>query len=168
MREFLFLFTHVIYVQYPFKPREQLTLFDLTYNYYQICLESKMHSCHWLSEFYNNPQTPFFWIICQLWNTLLSELFNGDHNQKLSDNFLCEIANKNEENYDCFKKMLKLPPASLQFRLSKGSSDASHAMAHLQLFCWRETTEGTKECLKSRMDEFSVFAGRNPLVRMAY
>ena len=97
---------------------------------------------------------------------LLSELFNEDHNQKLSDNFLYEIASKNEENYDCFK-MLKLPPASLQFRLSKGSSDASHAMAHL-LFCRRETTERTKGCLKSRMDEFSMFAGRNPLVRMAY
>ena len=160
-------FIHPCDVQYPLKPREQLTLFDVTAIATSV-LKAKRAVVTDSQNTATITELLYFEPYANFGQTLLLELFNKgnpDYDQEqVTDDFLYVIANKIEEKYGCFKKMLNLPPASVQFWVSQGPPGPAHAMAHL-LLCWRERSEGTRECLRSKMNEFSVFAGRNPLVR---
>ena len=98
---------------------------------------------------------------------ILHELFddqNPSYTEEVSDDFLFGIANRAEHKLDLFKKMLNLPPGSVQFLVSQAPPGSAHALHHL-LLCWRERSKGSRQCLREKLDEFSVFAGRSPLVR---
>jgi len=96
---------------------------------------------------------------------IIHELFdeqNPSYNEQLSDDFLYCIANKNYHVFNHVKKMLNLPAASVEFHISKAPPGEAHQMAHL-LRCWKERSEGSRQCLRQKLDEFSVFTGRNPM-----
>ena len=98
---------------------------------------------------------------------IIRELFdeqNTSYSKHVSDDFLYGIANKNYHTFDLVKKMLNLPEASVEIHISLAPIPGEiHKMAHL-LQLWRERSEGSRQCLRQTFDQFSVFAGRNPIV----
>ena len=96
---------------------------------------------------------------------IIRELFdeqNPSYSEQVSDDFLYGIANKNYRTFDHVKTMLDLPAASVECHISQAAIPGeAHKMAHL-LLCWRERSEGSKQCLHQTLNHFSVFAGRNP------
>ena len=95
---------------------------------------------------------------------IIRELFdeqNPSYSEQVSDDFLYGIANKNYRTFDHVEKMLNLPAASVECHIYPAIPGPAHKMAHL-LLCWRERSEGSRQCLRQTLDHFSVFAGRNP------
>ena len=97
---------------------------------------------------------------------VITELFdeqNPRYKAVVSDDFLYTIANTSHNMQDHFKELLGLPAASVEFYQSQAPPGSAHAMGHL-LVCWKEHSNGSRQCLCQKFDEFSIFAGRNPLV----
>ena len=95
---------------------------------------------------------------------IIRELFdeqNPSYSEQVSDDFLYGIANKNYHLFDHITKMLDLPAASVECHIYPAIPGEAHKMHHL-LLCWRERSEGSRQCLRQTLDHFSVFAGRNP------
>ena len=67
-----------------------------------------------------------------------------------------------DRNTEMIKKIFKPSPTKLQERMYEASI-ASQVYHVLDM--WRDSCEGTYQCLREKLDHFSVFAGRNPLVR---
>ena len=88
----------------------------------------------------------------------LRELFNeSDGGGKISDEYLCDIAHLVCENKDNLLQHL----ITKHFTLKK-QVPPSDVVQVMQV--WRDHSEGTYQCLRRELDQFSVFAGRNPLV----
>lgn len=159
-------FIHPCDIQYPLKSQEQIKLFDIKEIATSV-VKGKRAVVNDSQDVISITELLYFEPYTDLGKTVLLELFdeqNPVYNQEqLSDHFVYEIANKTESKFNHFKKMLTLPLFSVQFPISHCSPAPAHAMVHL-LLSWREGSEGTRHCLRSNMDVFSVFAGRNPLV----
>ena len=159
-------FIHPHDIQYPLKPQEQITLFDIKEIAASV-VKGKRAVVNDSQNMISITELLYFEPFADLGKTALLELFNEQNRvydqEQISDHFVYEIANKIESKFNYFKKMLNLPLDSVQLPISSPMSPA-HAMVHL-LLGWREKSAGTRHCLRSNMDEFSVFAGRNPLVR---
>ena len=84
---------------------------------------------------------------------------NPSYSKQISDDVLYCITDKNHHMFDHIKKILQLQWSFT----SRSSPREAHQMAHL-LQCWRERSEGSTQCLRQKLDEFSVFTGRNPIV----
>ena len=69
-----------------------------------------------------------------------------------------------DENTEMIKKIFKPSPTQLRERMSGGS--IASPVYHV-LDMWRDSCEGTYQCLREKLDQFSAFAGRNPLVSCA-
>ena len=92
---------------------------------------------------------------------IIEEIFdNHKIQERISDEFLYSVADKNYHEFDHFKKMLQISTASVD---SPAAQASSGEMARL-LLSWREKSEGSRQCLLQKLNQFSVFAGRNPLV----
>ena len=88
----------------------------------------------------------------------LQELFNeSDGGGKISDEYLHHIAHLVCENKDNLLQHL----ITKHFTLKK-QVPPSDLVQVMQV--WRDHSEGTYQCLRRELDQFSVFAGRNPLV----
>ena len=91
----------------------------------------------------------------------LSELFSDrKHQLKIFSIAEC-IPDKNTE---MIKKIFKSCPTQLRERMAGGS--IASPVYHV-LDMWRDSCEGTYQSLREKLDQFSVFAGRNPLVSCA-
>ena len=92
---------------------------------------------------------------------ILQQLFNGE-TKVVSDKFLYAIAELIDYKKGLFIDMLKLSRAQLADKIRQAlGGDIEEFVCVLQ--CWRGDS-GTYQSLRETLDQFSVFAGRNPLV----
>ena len=95
--------------------------------------------------------------------TILDKLFKEDDHVLVEDGFLFDIAKQIvlHENTDYIIKLFKPCPANLMDRAPPG--DVHKLVRVFQL--WREEmgAEATRYNFRKQLDQFSVFAGRNPL-----
>ena len=92
---------------------------------------------------------------------IFRQLFIGD-TKVVSDRFLYEVAELIYYKKDLFIDMLKLSRAQLADKIRQAlGGDIEEFVCVLQ--CWRGDS-GTYQSLRETLDQFSVFAGRNPLV----
>lgn len=97
---------------------------------------------------------------------LIAALFESDRSaQEVSDIFLYDIANCIHDKMNHFINMFNPPADMLQNMIEQAPPGSVHATARVfQL--WRlMSSEGSYECLRRDLDKYSVFTGRNPLVR---
>ena len=143
--------------QYPLKPTTQLALYSLTGIATAVAKgmpatvddTGKPVSLDSLLSF-----EPF----ADLGEANLRELFS-EAKQRLKIFSIADcIPDKNTE---IIKKIFKPSPTQLRERMSGGS--IASPVYHV-LDMWRDSCEGTYQCLREKLDQFSAFAGRNPLV----
>ena len=92
---------------------------------------------------------------------ILQQLFNGE-TKMVSDKFLYAIAELIDYKKGLFIDMLKPSRAQLADKIRQAlGGDIEEFVCVLQ--CWRGDS-GTYQSLRETLDQFSVFAGRNPLV----
>ena len=98
---------------------------------------------------------------------ILRELFQKATPQckeVLSQTLVSDIAERIPKKKGMLKALFKPKPALLAQRMSEAGfvSDELEVMQMLDI--WKNQSEGTYQCLREKLDQFSVFAGRNPLV----
>ena len=100
----------------------------------------------------------------QLSQHILEELFsesNGD--RKISDEYLRHIAHRVRNNKDKFIDLFEhLITNHFEQRKQEPPPLPSDLVQVMQV--WRDHSEGSYQCLRRELDQFSVFARRNPLV----
>ena len=84
----------------------------------------------------------------------IREVFSDQNQEPVSDTVIHSLARGDSERAKQFEKLL-VPSG-----LAVGSSPSMGRV----LRQWRGNSQGTRKCLKDTLDQFSVFAGRNPLV----
>ena len=100
----------------------------------------------------------------ELTEGILQQLFSGDTPQKtISDRFFYAIAEHIHYKKDLFIDMLKPSQAQLEEKTTREAPCKSCKEFMCVLQCWRGDS-GTYQSLRETLDQFSVFAGRNPLV----
>ena len=93
---------------------------------------------------------------------ILQQLFIGETKKVVSDKFLYEVAEHIYNKKNLFIDMLKPSRAQLADKIRQAlGGDIEEFVCVLQ--CWRGDS-GTYQSLRETLDQFSVFAGRNPLV----
>ena len=98
--------------------------------------------------------------------SVINELFDTENpyvQEEVSDRFLYQIATGIHERMDYYVKMFKPPPDMLQNLIDQAPPGTTHATARV-FQIWRLRSEGSYECLQRELNQFSVFAGRNPQV----
>ena len=99
-----------------------------------------------------------------LGRSILCELFDKEqpnYHEKIDDKFLYCIANKSFKKINSFIELLKPLPSRLDEKKFQG--DALKLVHVFEL--WRQSlVVGSRSDLRNCLDQFSVFAGRNPLV----
>ena len=99
---------------------------------------------------------------------ILEELFsesNGD--RKISDEYLRHIAHRVRNNKDKFINLFEhLITKHFEQRKQEPPPLPGDLVQVMQV--WRDHSEGIYKCLRRELDQFSVFAGRNPLVSDCY
>ena len=84
----------------------------------------------------------------------IREVFSDQNLEPVSDTFIRSLARCDSEKAKQFEKLL------VASGLAVGSSPSMGQV----LRQWRDNSQGTRKCLRETLDQFSVFAGRNPLV----
>ena len=99
-----------------------------------------------------------------LGRSILCKLFDKEqpnYHEKIDDKFFHRIANKSFKKINSFIELLKPLPSRLNEKKFQG--DALKLVHVFQL--WRQSlVVGSRSDLRNCLDQFSVFAGRNPLV----
>ena len=143
--------------QYPLKSTAQLTLYDVT-EVATAVTKGESSVVQDTGKTYPLDSLLSFEPYADLGEPNLRELFAGG-NQRLKIFSIAErIPDKNTE---MIKMIFKPSPTQLRERMS-GGSIASPVYHMLEM--WRDSCDGTYQCLREKLDQFSVFAGRNPLV----
>ena len=93
---------------------------------------------------------------------ILQQLFIGETKEIVSNRFLYAMSELIYRKKDLFIYMLKPSRAQLADRIRQAPPGAIGEFVCV-LQCWRGDS-GTYESLRETLDQFSVFAGRNPLV----
>ena len=96
--------------------------------------------------------------------SILDELFKEDDQVPVEDGFLFEIAKCMHKNTDYIIELFKTCPIRLANLMDRAPPGDVHRL--VQVFqLWREEmgAEATRYNLRKQLDQFSVFAGRNPL-----
>ena len=95
---------------------------------------------------------------------ILSEK-NAKKNDKVSNPFIFHFANQVADS-ECISMYLTIlhNDRSPSTRASTKSDSPKHELIHT-LETWRDKTEGTYSCLRETLNKYSIFTGRNPLVR---
>ena len=84
----------------------------------------------------------------------IREVFSDQNLEPVSDTFIHSLARCDSEKAKQFEKLLVPSGLAVGSSLSMGQV----------LRQWRDNSQGTRKCLRETLDQFSVFAGRNPLV----
>ena len=96
--------------------------------------------------------------------SIFDELFQEDDQVPVEDGFLFEIAKCMHKNTDYIIELFKTCPIRLANLMDRAPPGDVHRLVRVfQL--WREEmgAEATRYNLRKQLDQFSVFAGRNPL-----
>ena len=95
---------------------------------------------------------------------ILQELFDKENSDKMvSNEFLYRIADCVYQKKDTFIAIFKPPATLLHDRIRQAPQGPTHELVEV-IKTWREQSEGSYRCLHRKLDQFSIFAGRNPLV----
>ena len=152
--------------QYPLKPTSQLALYSLTEVASAVASGAssvlqdtgRPVSLHSLLHF-----EPY----ADLGEANLRELFCSHCSKKISEKFISNISlcisNKPHAILYAFESILL--PLAERASLEAASSPLYRVRQVLNI--WRDGCEGTYQCLREKLDQFSVFTGRNPLVSCA-
>ena len=109
----------------------------------------------------------FFEPYAYLGKSILNELFNKEqpnYHEEIRDEFLYRIADKSMEKTKSFMKLFKTSPSRLDNLLDMAPPGETHKFVRV-FQIWRDAQEeGSRSDLRKMLDQFSVFAGRNPLV----
>ena len=98
---------------------------------------------------------------------IIRQLFQKDTESLfVSDKFLYDIAERIHNKKDLFIEMLKLSHSQLDEKIRQVPPGRFNEFVCV-LQCWRGDS-GTYQSLRETLDQFSVFAGRNPLVSCIY
>ena len=152
--------------QYPLKPTSQLALYDMT--------EVASAVATGASSVVHDPGRPVsldsllsFEPYADLGEANLRELLCSHRSANISEEFISYVAlcvsNKPQTILNIFETILL--PLSERASLEAASSPLYRVRQVLKI--WRDGCEGTYQCLREKLDQFSVFAGRNPLVSFA-
>ena len=83
-------------------------------------------------------------------------------NEKISNAFISNFADQ-----VCDSDHVSMCAAILNPSQARKSLSASHRQELIDAFdAWRSETEGTYSCLRETLNKYSIFTGRNPLVRI--
>ena len=99
--------------------------------------------------------------------SILRELFDkeqSNYHEEIRDEFFFRIADKSFKKIDSFIELFETSSSSLANVIDRAPSGNAHKLVRVfQL--WRESLMiGSRSDLRIQLDQFSVFAGRNPLV----
>ena len=99
----------------------------------------------------------------QLDQHILQELF-GEHNPEIiTDDFLRHFANRVRRNDSKYVALFEHLITEIYDRNGRKHPRLPSDLVQV-MQVWRDHSEGTFQCLRRELDQFSVFAGRNPLV----
>ena len=106
----------------------------------------------------------YFEPYAHLGERILHELFSEEKphcDKEVTDEFLYRIADQVHKKKDHFIELFKSPATMLHERIREAPPGPTHEIARVfQL--WRDRSDGTYQCLRKELDQFSVFGGRNP------
>ena len=152
--------------QYPLKPISQLTLYDMTT--VATAVAKSMPSV------VDDTGTPVslddllsFESYADLGEHVLQQLFDEKgpkYKKNVSNLLVYDIAKQIPHKKEIIKRLFKVDPYQLAERMSNASfTNDEHEIIRI-LDIWKETNNATFKSLREKLDQFSVFAGRNPLV----
>ena len=147
--------------QYPLKPISQLKLFSLR-NVCYAAIDVKPSSVLCTTGTIPFEKLILFEPYAGLGVSTLNQLFNDQYqaqnlNGIVSDSFLMSVAQKCTSEPELIPKMF-IPTCELH--------DVSNVREILSMLKhWRDSSKGTYQKLREVLDQFSIFSGRNPLVR---
>ena len=162
-------------LQYPLRPPQDLTLFSLSAVARSVVTTKPCVICSDGSSLLELEKLLLFEPYIDLGEDILKELFDkGKKDTELTDKFLYDMADQIVRKTDskviahkkeCFLKLFNPHPTLLQERVSRAPEGLTHELVRIfQL--WRDSSANRSYgCLRSKLDEHSVFCGRNPLVR---
>ena len=146
--------------QYPLKGTSELTLFPLSAVAKSV-VAGKSSVVSMSVKSLSLESLLLFEPYADLGEPILRKLFSEEKQRLIIFSIADCIPDKNTE---MIKKIFKPSPTQLRERMSGGS--IASPVYHV-LDMWRDSCEGTYQCLREKLDQFSVFAGRNPLVSCA-
>ena len=155
---------HTADIQYPMPQSQELTMFNMN-SVAEAILQSLPAVVNDEQKLATIKELLHFEPYADMGEAIVSELFdeqNPSYSTIVSDGFLYTIADRVHPRQSLFEKMLDLPASSVEFYQSQAPPGSAHAMGHL-LVCWKEHGDGSRQCLRQKLDQFSVFAGRSPL-----
>ena len=152
--------------QYPLKPTSQLALYCITEVATAVAL-GKRSVVDDTGRPVSLDSLLSFEPYADLGEANLRELLCSHCSRKISDEFISKIAlcisSKPQAILNIFETIL----LQLSERASLEAASSPLYRVRQVLKIWRDSCEGTYQCLREKLDQFSVFAGRNPLVSCA-
>ena len=152
--------------QYPLKPTSQLTLCVVP-DIATAVAEGVPSIVHDTGKPISLDSLLSFEPYADLGEPILRHLFNKDspmYSDRVSDVFISEIAERIPKKKEIIKALFKPKATELAKRMSKAAYVSAEYEITQILYIWRDSCEGTYQCLREKLDQFSVFAGRNPVV----
>ena len=160
-------------IRHPMKPAASLTLFSISDIALAVALNKDdvrgEHQSLTLSQLLQFE--PYASLDQDTLQCLLSEK-NAKKNDRLSDSFIAHFANKvaGSEHISTVASVYtnilghsQSPVAQVSTLSDSLKQELIHAIK-----TWRDKTEGTYSCLRETLNKYSIFTGRNPLVRIIY
>ena len=140
--------------QHPLKPSPQLTLFSISDIASAVALnkEKVSGSCRSVALTKLLQFEPYASLDHNTLQCIHSETMRDEN---ISDAFISYFVLQ-VSNPDCIRIYMTI--------LSHDQLPGAQALIHT-LETWRDKTEGTYSCLRETLNRYSIFAGRNPLVR---
>ena len=155
---------HPSSVSYPLKLDDKRTQYNLHEIATAVC-EAKPSVVNESRKVSTLEELLYFEPYAQLGERILHELFSEEKphcDKEVTDEFLYRIADQVHEKKEKFVKLFKSPATMLHERIREAPPGPTHEIARVfQL--WRTCSDGTYQCLRKELDQFSVFGGRNPL-----
>ena len=165
-------------LQYPLRPPQDLSLFSLSDVARSVVTTKPCVICSDGSSLLELEKLLLFEPYIDLGEDILKDLFDKEkEDKKLTDKFLYAIADQIVGNTyskdidhkkECFLKLFgPRCPTLLQERVSRAPGGLTHELVRIfQL--WRDrSSDESYGRLRKKLDEHSVFCGRNPLVRIS-
>ena len=94
---------------------------------------------------------------------ILQELFGEDNQGTITDEFLRRLGHHGRNIKDKFINLFEHLIAKIYDRYDQELPPLPSDLVQV-MQVWRDHSEGNYQCLRRKLDQFSVFAGRNPLV----
>ena len=155
-------------IKHPVKPAASLTLFSISNVALAVALNKddvqSEHQCLTLSQILQFE--PYASLDQDILQCICGEI-NSWKDDRVSDRFINHFAIQvaDSEHISMYLAIL-CNDQSPCTRASARSVSPKQELVHA-LETWRDTTDGTYSCLRVTLNKYSIFTGRNPLVRIA-